>query len=246
MNTRFLTRAAIASAAAAALALSAPLAASAHVEISPNQAPAGSYATLTFQVPTESATAGTFKLVVDLPTTTPLGSVSYKPLAGWKTTVVTEKLSKPIKTDDGTVTEAPISVTWTADPGVQVAPGQFQQFVISAGAMPDTGSILLPAHQYYSDGSVVDWNQKTPASGQEPQHPAPTVYINDAPPAAQSASAARVTATPAAAPASSDSGASNAVAIGLGIGGLALGAIALVLAVYAVTRRGAVAQTAKK
>lgn len=247
MNKRFLTRATVASAAAIALALAVPLAASAHVRVNPDQAAAGSYATLTFKVPTESATAGTVKLEVDLPTDTPLGSVSYQPLAGWKTQVVTEKLAKPIKTDDGTVTEAPTKVIWTADSGVQVAPGEFQQFVISAGAMPDTGSILLPAHQYYSDGSVVDWDEKTPASGKEPEHPAPTVYINDAPPTADGAgSTASVTATPTAAPASSSSSASDAVAIGLGIGGLALGAIALVLAVFAVTRRGRVAPIAKK
>jgi len=247
MNKRLLARATVASVAAAALALSVPLAASAHVRVNPDQAAAGSYATLAFKVPTESATAGTVKLEVDLPTDTPLSSVSYQPLPGWKTQVVTEKLAKPIKTDDGTVTEAPTKVTWTADPGVQIAPGEFQQFVISAGAMPDTGSILLPTHQYYSDGSVVDWDEKTPASGKEPEHPAPTVYINDAPPAAEGvAPAASVTATPAAAPAAAATSASDAVAIGLGIGGLALGAIALVLAVFAVTRGARVAPTAKK
>ncbi|MGO4595288.1 YcnI family protein [Leifsonia sp. 2TAF2] len=247
MNKRFLTRAAVASAAAVALALSAPLAASAHVRVDPDQAATGSYATLTFKVPTESATAGTVKLEVDLPTDTPLGSVSYQPLAGWTTQVVTEKLAKPVKTDDGTVTEAPTKVIWTADSGVQIAPGQFQQFVISAGAMPDTGSILLPTHQYYSDGTVVDWDEKTPASGKEPEHPAPTVYIKDAPPAGEGTLATpSVTAAPAAASTSSNSSASDAVAIGLGIAGLALGAIALVLAVFAVTRRGRVAPSAKK
>lgn len=247
MNKRFLARAGVASVAAAALVLAVPLAASAHVRVNPDQASVGSYATLTFKVPTESATAGTVKLEVDLPTDTPLGSVSYQPLAGWKTEVVTEKLAKPIKTDDGTVTEAPTKVIWTADAGVQIAPGEFQQFVISAGAMPDTGSILLPAHQYYSDGSVVDWDQKTPASGKEPEHPAPTVYIKDAPPAADdAATTASVTTTPATEPAAASASASDAVAIGLGIGGLALGAIALVLAVFAVTRRGRVTPTAKK
>lgn len=245
MNKRFLARAGVASVAAAALVLAVPLAASAHVRVNPDQASVGSYATLTFKVPTESATAGTVKLEVDLPTDTPLGSVSYQPLAGWKTEVVTEKLAKPIKTDDGTVTEAPTKVIWTADAGVQIAPGEFQQFVISAGAMPDTGSILLPAHQYYSDGSVVDWDQKTPASGKEPEHPAPTVYIKDAPPAADgAATTASVTTTSTTEPAAAS--ASDAVAIGLGIGGLALGAIALVLAVFAVTRRGRVTPTAKK
>lgn len=236
MNKRFLTGAAVTSVAAVALALVAPLAASAHVRVNPDQATAGSYATLTFKVPTESATAGTVKLEVDLPTDTPFGSVSYQPLTGWTTQVVTEKLAKPIKTDDGTVTEAPTKVIWTADPGVQIAPGEFQQFVISAGAVPDTGSILLPTHQTYSDGSVVDWDEKTPASGKEPESPAPVLYVNDAPPAADGATTPSVSSTPVASDTTASS-ASDAVAIGLGIGGLALGAIALVLAVFALTRR---------
>ena len=236
-RTRTLGLAGAASVAAIALALSAPLAASAHVTVGPNQAAPGSYATLTFKVPTESATAGTVKLEVDLPTDRPLGSVSYQPIAGWSTQVVNEKLSQPIKTDDGTVTEAPVKVIWTAASGVQVAPGQFQQFVISAGAMPDTGNIVLPTHQYYSDGTVVNWDEKTPASGAEPEHPAPTVYINDAPPAAGGSSSVLATSGATSPTTAAASPGAAAVAIGLGIGGLALGAIALVVAVFAATRR---------
>ncbi|WP_426625628.1 YcnI family protein [Leifsonia sp. McL0607] len=239
MRTRTAAIAGTASLAAIALALATPLAASAHVHVDPDRAAVGGYATLTFTVPTESATAGTVKLEVDLPTDTPLGSVSYQPLAGWSTKVVTEKLAKPIKTDDGTVTEAPVTIIWTAEHGVQIAPGQFLQFVISAGAMPDTGSIVLPTHQYYSDGTVVDWDEKTPASGAEPEHPAPTVYIIDAPPVGDvaatpgllAAQTAVAPATPAAA-----SPAAAATAIGLGISGLVLGAIALVVSVLALTR----------
>jgi uncharacterized protein YcnI len=245
-RTRTLGIAGAASIAAIALALASPLAASAHVTVGPDQAAPGSYATLTFKVPTESATAGTVKLEVDLPTDTPLGSVSYQPIAGWSTQVVTEKLATPIKTDDGTVTEAPVKVIWTAASGVQVAPGQFQQFVISAGAMPDTGNIVLPTHQYYSDGTVVNWDQKTPASGAEPEHPAPTVYINDAPPAAGGSASSVLATSGAASPttAAASPGVA-AVAIGLGIGGLALGAIALVVAVFAATRRPRPARSEK-
>ncbi len=236
---RTTTIAGTASLAAIALALAAPLAASAHVHVDPDQAAVGSYATLTFKVPTESATAGTVKLEVDLPTDTPLGSVSYQPLAGWETQVVTEKLPKPIKTDDGTVTEAPVKVIWTAAQGVQIAPGQFQEFVISAGAMPDTGSILLPTHQYYSDGTVVNWDEKTPASGAEPEHPAPTVYITDAPPAVEGSTPGLLATPTAAAPTTQSAAtpAAAATAIGLGIGGLVLGAVALVVSVLALTRR---------
>lgn len=226
----------IAAATTAILLLSAPLAASAHVHVTPGQAEPGSYATLTFTVPTESATAGTVKLVVDLPTADPFTSVTYLPLAGWTTTVDTEKLAKPVKTDDGTITQAPVRVTWTADSGVQVAPGQFQEFTISAGAVPKTGQIMLPTHQYYRDGSVVDWTDKTPASGAEPEHPAPTIYVTDPVPAGSSDPLV-ATSTPA--PVAASSGATaEALAIGLGIGGLALGAIALVVAVFAATRRG--------
>jgi uncharacterized protein YcnI len=235
MKKRSLARAAIATAAAAALAVAFPLAASAHVRVNPDQATAGSYSLLTVRVPTESATAGTVKLEVDLPTDTPFTSVSTQPLPGWSAQVTTEKLATPVKTDDGTITEAPTKVIWTADSGVQIAPGEFQQFQILAGAVPDTGSVLLPAHQTYSDGSVVDWDEKTPADGKEPENPAPTLYINDAPPAADGAATPTVTATPTASDTASSS--SDAVAIGLGIGGLALGAIAVVISVLALTRR---------
>ena len=198
--------ASIAAASTALLLAASPLAASAHVRVDPGTATPGSYTNLTFKVPTESATAGTVKLVVDLPTKTPFTSVSYLPLAGWTTTVDTEKLAKPVKTDDGTITEAPVRVTWTADTGVQIAPGQFQQFTVSAGAVPDTGSVALPAHQYYSDGTVVDWDQPTPASGDEPEHPAPTLYIDDPAPAEGGVPALVATSTPKPESATADDG----------------------------------------
>ncbi|HWU59650.1 MAG TPA: YcnI family protein, partial [Microbacteriaceae bacterium] len=118
---------------AAALALSVPLAASAHVRVTPDQAAAGGYSVLTFRVPTESATASTVKLEVDFPTATPFSSVSYQPVPGWSAQVATQKLAKPVKTKDATITEAVTKVVWTADAGASIAPGQFQQFSVSAG-----------------------------------------------------------------------------------------------------------------
>jgi uncharacterized protein YcnI len=238
-------RSAAALGAAALLALAAPLAASAHVHVEPGQADAGSYATLTFKVPNESATAGTVGVVVDLPTDTPFTSVSYQPTPGWTTEVTTSTLPEPVELDGTTITEAPTQVTWTAEGDTQIAPGQFQQFVVSAGAVPDTGSIALPTHQRYSDGTVVDWADATPASGEEPEHPAPTLYVNDAPPTDEHAghSSDDDDATTAGVSTSGDSasgsgdGTVGPLAIGLGIGGLALGALALVVSVVALTRR---------
>ncbi|BDZ48138.1 hypothetical protein GCM10025867_03790 [Frondihabitans sucicola] len=179
--TKTVARVAIVLPLAGALALAAPLAASAHVHVVPEQAPAGDYATLQFKVPTESATASTVKLEVDFPTAQPFTSVSYQPLAGWKVDVVQGTLPKPVATADGTISKAVTKVIWTADAGQGIAPGAFQFFTVSAGAVPDTGKVELPATQTYSDGSVVKWNEATPASGDEPEHPAPTLYINDAP-----------------------------------------------------------------
>ncbi|MEO8907185.1 MAG: YcnI family protein, partial [Microbacteriaceae bacterium] len=193
----------------------------------------------TFRVPTESATASTVKLEVDFPTTTPFSSVSYQPVAGWQAVVTTEKLATPVKTETATITEAVTKVVWTASADAAIAPGQFQQFSVSAGPIPDTGSVMLPTHQTYSDGSVVDWDQATPASGTEPEHPAPTVYINDAPPSAAGvATTPTVTATPTpvAAAAAFASSSDAVVALWIGLGGLALGAVAIVLAVFALTR----------
>ncbi|TAM68204.1 MAG: DUF1775 domain-containing protein [Microbacteriaceae bacterium] len=235
---------------ASALALAAPLAASAHVHVTPDQAAAGSYAVLTFRVPTESATASTVKLEVDFPTTTPFSTVSYQPITGWQAVVTTVKLATPVKTATATITEAVSKVVWTADAASAIAPGQFQQFSVSAGPVPDTGSVMLPAHQTYSDGTVVDWNQPTPASGSEPQHPAPTLYINDAPPAASDADAvATVSTTPTAAPTNVASGVSGSndvqsAGVWVGLGGLLLGAIALVVAMLALTRQGRLAKQA--
>ncbi|HEU0257425.1 MAG TPA: YcnI family protein [Microbacteriaceae bacterium] len=242
------TRLAAAMVAGLALALAGPLSASAHVRVSPDTATPGGYALLTFRVPTESATASTVRLEVDLPKDTPFSSVSYEPVAGWATSVTTSTLATPVKTKNATITEAATKVVWTAtSKAARIAPGQFRQFTISAGPVPETGKVVLPAHQTYSDGTVVDWAEPTPASGVEPQHPAPTVYITDAPPGdvSSAAGAPTVTATPRADGASALDVAAgrnttvDAVALGSGIGGLALGAIALVVALAGLAHRRA-------
>ena len=232
----------IAATTAALLLLAAPLAASAHVEVTPGRAAPGSETDLTFQVPDESASAGTVKVVVELPTTTPFTAVATRPVPGWSAVVDTEKLAEPVTTDGQTITEAPVRITWTAEPGTQIAPGQFQEFTIATEAVPDTGRILFPTHQTYSDGSVVDWTEQTPASGKEPEHPAPTLYVKDQPPAESGSAAASGDTTPTATASGSAASAgasgpgSDPLAIALGLGGLALGAVALVVAVVALTR----------
>ena len=106
--------------------------AAAHVSVKPSTAPAGGFEILSFSVPNEKDDANTVKLEVELPTKTPIAFVSVKPMPGWTIEVQRTALAKPVKTDDGEVTEVVSSITWTAAPGEGLEPGQFDLFTISA------------------------------------------------------------------------------------------------------------------
>jgi uncharacterized protein YcnI len=233
MNRR--TTSVIAITAGLALAVAAPLAASAHVSVDPTQAVAGSYAVITLKVPNESETAGTTRVEVSLPTDTPFTSVRYVPVAGWTAELVTETLPEPATLGDSTITEAVTSVVWTAEPGSEIAPGQLQLFPLSVGPIPDTGSVVLPADQTYSDGSVVSWSETT----EDAEYPAPVLHINDAPAEDHHGGAAGdeghdeaavTTGAEGTTSASGDAASIDVLARVLGIGGLIVGVVGLVLA----------------
>ena len=155
--------------------------AAAHVSVTPSEATAGDEAIqLTFRVPNESATVGTVKVTVALSAENPFADVSVKAVPGW--TVAPTKTTLPAPVTEGAITikEAVTSVTWTADSGTQIGPGEFAEFDISAGPVPEVASLEFPVTQTYSDGAVVEWNEPTPASGEEPEHPAPTLTIGEA------------------------------------------------------------------
>lgn len=143
-----------------------------------------------------------------------------------------------MKIDGTTVTEAPTAVTFTAT-GTGIAPGQFGVFTLSLGIVPKTGQVTMPTTQTYSDGTVVTWNEPTPASGDEPENPAPTLYIENAPPAGDPSLSnnVSVTSTPASAPATGTTTDLDIIAIVIGIVGLIVGFAGLIVAVIAVTRR---------
>ena len=213
------------------LAIAVPLSASAHVTIDPGQAEPGSYTVVTVKVPNESETATTNRVEVSLPTDTPFTSVRYVPVAGWSAELVTSTLPEPVKVGESTITEAITSVIWTAAPGSEIGAGQLQLFPLSLGPVPDTGSVSLPADQGYTDGSTVSWDE----SGADAEHPAPVLYIDDAPPADHHGGAGddhdEATAD-AASDATAVSG-DDVLARILGIGGLVVGVVGVVLAVTA-------------
>jgi uncharacterized protein YcnI len=228
MRTPLAGRIAATLAAVSILVLGAPLAADAHVNISPNTAAPGDDIQLTFRVPNESATAGTVRVEIDLPTKTPFADAAYEPVAGWTARVVRAKVATPIVNDGVRVADAPAKVIYVANRGVSIKPGQFQEFPIALDLTPDTDSVAFPTIQTYSDGTVVAWDQRSTKSGGEPDNPAPVLYINDAPPT-DTESGVTLAAT-------SDAASTASTALILGTAGLALGVIALVLAAFAFIR----------
>jgi uncharacterized protein YcnI len=220
-------RAGAALVAAAALTIGGAAIAEAHVHVTPDTTAAGGYSVLTFRVPTESDTAGTVGLEVDLPTDTPFTFVAVEPIPGWKAVVTQGDLPKPVEVDGTTITKAATKVTWTAEGSTQVAPGQFQQFLLQAGPLPKEGTtVTLPAKQTYSDGKVVNWNEPTVAGQAEPEDPAPAFEVTAA------AAGDDDTAAPVATAVFNSSN-SDSTARWLGGGGLAVGVIGLLLAAVA-------------
>jgi uncharacterized protein YcnI len=203
--------------------------ASAHVSVSSTDAAAGGFGELTFRVPTESDTASTTSLRVQLPTDSPIANVSIKPVPGWTAATSTTPLDPPVTDDDGNqVTEAISQITWTAGAGAGIKPGEYQTFSISVGPLPDTDSLVLPTIQGYDDGSEVSWIDPTVKGQPEPEHPAPTLSL-----ASSSGSAEASTVSSRSSADSADSGPSGVAVTALVlaiIGVLAgLGALALAL-----------------
>ncbi|EOD68844.1 YcnI family protein [Amycolatopsis vancoresmycina] len=156
--------------------------ASAHVtaNVYGSQPTKGGYAAIVFRVPSEEKDPiTTTKVSVDFKADYGIGSVRTKPVPGWTSTVTKSKLPAPITKDNGTqITEAVTAVTWTAQPGSELKATDYQEFAVSFGPLPtNVDEVEFPAHQTYSDGKVVDWNQPTPASGEEPEHPTPSVKL---------------------------------------------------------------------
>jgi uncharacterized protein YcnI len=205
-------------------------AASAHVVVSPTTAVAGGDVRIAFRVPTESDTASTVKLEVQIPTDKPIPSVAVEPVPGWTITTATTKLATPVKTDDGdTITDAVSQITWTASADGAIKPGQFQEFPVALESLPDTDKIVFKAVQTYSDGTVVRWIDEPVAAGQaEPEHPAPVLNLTKSGDTADVGPAPSGTPTVVATPAKSDGTpvALSIVALALGLIGAVLGGLA--------------------
>ncbi|WP_392756226.1 YcnI family protein [Streptomyces sp. LN590] len=227
-----LRRAGTVAALATAGVLTAAGVAFAHVTVHPDSYAKGATdGVLTFRVPNEENTADTTKVQVFLPTDHPVLGVLVTPQDGWTAKVTTTKLKTPVKTDDGTITDAVSQITWS---GGRIRSGEYQDFDVAFGQLPDdTDQLGFKTLQTYSDGKVVRWIEETHKGAEEPESPAPVLKLTAGTAGDESAP---VSASPSEPKATAKASSSDSTARGLGIAGLVAGVLGLVAAGVAIAR----------
>ena len=159
-------------------------AASARVTVVPGSVKGGGTETFAVRLSNEQSDLVTTRLELTFPTDVVIPLVKVAPVRKWKVKVTMRQVDPPVTLDGEEVDEAVESIVWT---GGEVAPKQFEQFLVTAGPLPaEGGRLMLAAAQGYEDGSVDRWTE--PARQGWPG--APTIAItpsSDAAPAAQPA-----------------------------------------------------------
>ncbi|MCM3921376.1 YcnI family protein [Frankia sp. AiPs1] len=231
---RLFRRASVLGVVAGTAVLAMTLPASAHVTVQPSTASAGSYATLSFKVPTEEDNASTTGIDVQFPVDTPLASVSVQPKAGWTYKVAKAAPAKPLSTDDGQVNEVVTRITWTAQGSEGIKPGEFDTFTVSAGPLPEkAGQLTFKTLQTYSNGDVVRWVDVAQPGAGEPEKPAPSLTVTAAGAGAGSSTGAHDSASMQNVAETSQPDGSDGTARWLGIVGVVLGALGLLAGAFA-------------
>lgn len=235
ISTRTRTLAAAGLTAGALLAIGAPLAASAHVTVTPSDTAAGSYALLTFATSHGCEGSPTTKMTIDIPESI----ISVSPTVNPNWTI--EKIS----TGEGDAARVS-QIVYTAITPLE--DGLRDTFVLSAKLPDDAAGETLefPVLQSCAVGET-SWSETSVAGEAEPELPAPFIVLTEASAdgdghgghaAASSDTDTHESSEEAAV--SPEAPSSDMVARILGVGGLIVGAIGVTLAV--VTRRSSAAK----
>jgi uncharacterized protein YcnI len=153
-------------------------AASARVTVVPGSVRGGGTETFAVRLSNEQPDLVTTRLELTFPTDLVVPLLEVAPVGKWDVKVNMRRVDPPVTVDGEEVDGAVASIVWT---GGEVAPKQFEQFLITAGPLPaEGGRLVLAAAQGYEDGTVDRWT--APA---QPGWPgAPTVAITPHPDAA--------------------------------------------------------------
>lgn len=245
-SSRSLLGAALAAVGGVGLAVGAPLAASAHVELDASSTVPATISVLTFAVGHGCEGSATTALAVEFPATVQAVTPTVKP--GWEITRATSgaaDAATDAASDAGTdgaagaaTTGGATTVTWTAsDP----LPDGFRDTVQVQALLPVDGAagdvVTFPTVQTCEEGSY-DWVEPPADDGSEPASPAPVLTLTDASTAGAGDAGAGSTAELGVAAVAADTAAPvDGTARLLGTGALVVGGVAVVL-LTTVLRRG--------
>lgn len=127
-------------------------------------------------------------------------------------------------------------ITWTADKEqAAVGPGEFLEFPVSLGPLPEAETVAFPTLQTYSDGEVVRWTE-LPQDGAELQRPAPILTLATADRTGQIADAAGDDAGPAESTGEAQPSSSSGTGTWLGLAALVAGLVGAALGGTALAR----------
>lgn len=240
MNPRIRTTlaAALALGAGTALALAAPLAASAHVGVDSTDTAAGAYTVLSFGIPHGCGESPTTKLTFTMPDGVDRVTPTVNP--GWTIEKVVEQLDAPRKDSHGAnITERVSSVVYTA---VTPLPSELRDVIALSLQLPADAAgetLAFPVLQECTEGQT-DWSAVAEAGEAEPEHPAPVITVTEATGdghgtavAADAPAEHEGDTTGAAASENAGGSTDDVLARVLGIGGLLVGAVGIVLAITA-------------
>lgn len=175
---RTVNRAAVAGRVFAAVTVAGVLAApaaSAHVTANPGEATKGGYATVNFRVPNEVDDASTVEIEVSFPAEEhPIRSVRVEPKPGWDYELETIEASAEaagVEDSEEDTIDVVSKVTWT---GGEIGPGEFMEFGVSMGRLPeDADELAFPTIQTMDDGESREWVEE----GEDASSPAPTLTL---------------------------------------------------------------------
>jgi uncharacterized protein YcnI len=220
------------------LAVAAPLAANAHVGVTPNTTAAGSYAVLTFAVPHGCDGSATTQITITIPDE--IASVTPTVNPGWDVTkVMVDEATPATAAADSAPVQRVGQVVYTAH--IPLADGYRDTFALQMPLPEDSAGQTLefPTLQTCVDGET-NWNQSV-APGQDDhsvESPAPSIVVSAALDDSEHGGH-RVTTdqpTDTASAAATTEQSSDILARVFGIGGLAIGAVAIVIAAVSIRR----------
>lgn len=149
-----LSRGLLAVAAATACLLASAVPAAAQVSIVPDQVAGGGTQTFAFRFADERKDTKAVRLELLFPPDTPIAFVQVDPAAGWNAHIRSRPVDPPVRLGDQTVSQVADALVFD---GGAVAPGEFEQFLVTMGPLPVDGRIVFEATQNFADGTSQHW-----------------------------------------------------------------------------------------